>query len=72
MALKEDKGNNEVDGSYCGYYDDEDSIYFVNGCLEATAYSYEIGSTGNINLNEEQTLNIYKVMKKHFEKHLLE
>lgn len=66
----EDKGV-----KYCGFYggyDNNDSIYFENGELNATAYRYEIGGTGNVRLSKEETLEMYKAMKKFFEKDLIE
>jgi len=43
-------------------------LYFDNGQLEASAYSYEIGGVGNIKLNDEQTYEIYLFMKAFYEK----
>ena len=69
MELEEDKSKER---NYCGYYNEDDSIYFDDGKLTASAYSYEIASVGNVELTEEQTKEVYKQMKRHFEKDLLE
>lgn len=69
-----DKGTDK-NNSYTGYYggyENNDSIYFENGKLSASAYSYEIGGVGNIELSKDETLQIYKAMKRFFEKDLLE
>lgn len=61
--------------NYCGYYggkENNDSIYFNNGKLEASTHSYEIDGVGTVELTEKQTLEIYKQMKKYFERDLLE
>lgn len=68
MKLEEDKNKEK---NYCGYYNEENSIYFDNGKLTASAYSYEIASVGDVELSEEQTKEVYRQMKRHFEKDLL-
>lgn len=60
---------------YCGYYggnDNNDSIYFEDGELSSSAYSYEIGGVGNVKLSKQQTKEIYKIMKRYFEKDLID
>lgn len=74
MENKKLKLDRNIERNYCGWYggyDNSDSIYFCEGKLTSTAYSYEIGGVGSIELTENQTLEIYKQMKRHFEKHLL-
>lgn len=65
------KDKEEINGDfYMGYSskDGDDTIYFSNGKLEASAYSYEIGSVGFVELNKEQTKEIYLSMKRFYEK----
>lgn len=67
MQLQKDTNNL----SYTGFTDAKDrnnTMYFDNGHLEASAYSYEIGGTGSIQLDEEQTYEIYLFMKEFYEK----
>ncbi len=54
---------------YCGYSDKkgEDSLFFDDGELEASVYSYEIASCGTITLDKLQTLNVYNAMKVYYE-----
>jgi hypothetical protein len=45
----------------------KDSITFHNdGTLYACVYSYEIGSYGDIELNEKETKELYLKMKEYF------
>tara|TARA_R110000824_G_scaffold190775_1_gene372339 strand:- start:343 stop:564 length:222 start_codon:yes stop_codon:yes gene_type:complete len=70
MDLIKDEGIDEMKQMfYSGFQskDGNDSIYFDNGKIEATAYSYEIGSTGSVELNGEQTLELYLAMKKFYD-----
>ena len=66
------KDKDDKNYKYCGFYNDNDSLYFDNGKLTASAYSYEIGGVGNVELSEEQTKEIYKAMKRYFEKDLID
>ena len=64
------KDEGEINGEiYSGYSSEngDDTLYFVNGKLEASAYSYEIGGVGNIDLNKKQTKEVYLSMKKFYE-----
>lgn len=71
MSNKLEKDINKECNCY-GYYGGHDSIYFEDGKLTASAYSYEIDGVGEVELTKEQTLEIYKGMKRYFEKDLLE
>lgn len=70
MQLKnkdEDKEKN-----YFGYYLDEypeyGSLYFEDGKLTAMASSCHLDEAGEVELTEDQTREVYKRMKMHFEK----
>ena len=69
------KDKDEKSHKYCGFYggcQDNDSLYFDDGRLEASTYSYEIGGVGNIKLSIKETKEIYKAMKRYFEKDLID
>lgn len=69
------KDKDERYNRYCGFYggyQNNDSLYFDDGKLEASTYSYEIGGVGNIKLSIEETREIYKAMKRYFEKDLID
>lgn len=68
MELNKDEVFNDKN-KYSGYCDKlgENDLYFDNGILEATAYSYEIGTSGTVSLTEEQTKEVYNFMKKYYE-----
>jgi len=66
MQLEKDTN----DLSYIGFTDVknyDNTIYFNDGCLDASAYSYSISSAGSIELNKEQTYEIYLFMKEFYE-----
>jgi len=66
-----DEGVSKEGIPYCGYCNgkayEEESLYFVDKCLEGVAYSYEISSSGVVTLTEEQTFEVYKTMKEYYE-----
>ena len=66
--MKKDEGFNSDRSIYCGYYDSDsgDSIYFSDGKLESELDS-NVASSKTIMLSKNQTLDIYKAMKKYFE-----
>ena len=43
-------------------------IWFEDGKLSSSTYSYEIDSQGEYTLNYEQTYQLYLAMKEYFEK----
>lgn len=65
--IKDEEFSSESKHSgFCDKKGDND-LYFDNGVLNATAYSYEIGTSGTVSLNEEQTKQVYEFMKKYYE-----
>lgn len=65
--IKDEKLNDtNAEGYYSGFQskDGDDTIYFVDGVIEATAYSYEIGS---VELNREQTYELFMAMRKFYD-----
>ena len=68
--IKDEKLNDtNAEGYYSGFQskDGDDTIYFVDGVIEATAYSYEIGSVGSVELNREQTYELFMAMRKFYD-----
>ena len=69
MELDENLNNDNETGYYSGFKsrDGDDTIYFEDGIIEATAYSYEIATVGNVELSPSQTYNLFLAMKKYYE-----
>ena len=70
MAYTKDNITKE-NPNVCGFYGIDEhvdnSLYFENGKLTAEAYSYQIDSIGEVELNPEQTREIYETMKAFYE-----
>ena len=69
MELDERLNDSNDAGYYSGFKsrDGDDTIYFEDGIIEATAYSYEIATVGNVELSPSQTYNLFLAMKKYYE-----
>lgn len=48
--------------------DGDNGIFFSNGELDASAYSYEISSVGSVSLDKQQTYAVYQAMKAYYKK----
>jgi len=68
MDLKKDE-KFDSDYKYSGYCDNkgDNDLYFDDGELTATAYSYEIATSGTITLDKKQTREVYEFMKRYYE-----
>lgn len=71
MELIKDEKLNDTNakGYYSGFTskDGDNTLYFADGKMEASAYSYHIGGVGNVELNEEQTYDLFLAMKKFYD-----
>lgn len=73
MTKEENLNNTTEKGYFIGFHsnDGDDTVYFEDGEIKATAYSCLeigcVGSIGNVKLNKDQTYELFLAMKKYYD-----